>query len=244
MPDYFQRILPNLGQVARVYEGFIEVERELETVARTSPDALVRSMASRQAYLVRRAYQRFQEDMIALAERCAETANQEVITLYQKSRTPRGDTGNPPHLSEALPTSEAIPTPLPAGAVGITRLDELDKFDYWKAQEFGLSTGFVGREVKGWFFGSGFSGSPVAPDPAQSQNHPLFRPSGTGRTMHIENPIEPGHFLTDTVDVVYALWLKLMDEAVRDAVRDLDAVLGQARGRMREGALRRGRRGR
>lgn len=244
MADYFQRLLPNVPQVARVYESFIEVEHELATLGRTSPDPLVRRIALNQGRLVRRAYQRFREDLIALAERVAEVANDEVGHFYQASRTPRGDTGNPPHLSEALPTSEAVPTPVPAGVVGITRLDALDKFPYWKAQEFGLIEGFVGREVKGWFFGAGFSGTPSAPDPGQSQQHPLFRPAGRGRTMHIQNPIEPGEFLSDTVKLAEALWVKLMNEAVTDAVRDLDAALGQSRGTAREGALRRGRRAR
>ncbi|MDQ1584485.1 MAG: hypothetical protein QOF36_2539 [Microbacteriaceae bacterium] len=241
MADYFQRILPDLAQVERVYKLFVEVEAELVTAVRVSPDPAVRRTAQNQARLVRRAYQQFQEDLIALAQRCAEVANEEVMRLYQDARTPRGDTGNPPHLSEALPTSEAVPTPVPAGVVGITRLDALEKFEYWKAQEFGLDEGFVGREVKGWFFGTGFSGPISAPDPGQSQNHPLFRPSSTGRTMHIQNPIEPGHFLTDTVRTVEALWLKLMNESVRDVVRDLDAALGQARpSGYREGVLRRG----
>jgi hypothetical protein len=240
MADYFQRLVPNLPQVERIYEAFVQVEGELVTLVTTSPDPAVRRVAANQARLVRRAYQHFQEDLIRLAQRCAEVANEEVMRLYQDSRTPRGDTGNPPHLSEALPTSEVIPTPIPAGVVGIARLEELEKFDYWKAQEFGLDAGFVGREVKGWFFGAGFTG-PSAPNPAQSQQHPLFRPSSNGLTMHIQNPIEPGHFLTDTVKTVEALWLKLMNECVTDVTRDLDAVLGQARPvGYREGVLRRG----
>lgn len=237
--DYFQRFVPNLAQVARVYEQFGEVEALLTEVADAAPDPQVRRLASNQARLVRKAYEQFQADLLMTAQRVAEVANAEVLRLFEESRTPRGDSGNPPHLRDALPTAEPVPTPLPAGVVGITRLDELEKFDYWKAQEFGLDQGFVGREVRGWFFGAGFSGV-FAPDPSQSQQHPLFRPAAEGRTMTIQHPIHPGLFLTDTVKIAEALWLKLMNQAVADAVKDLDAVLGQSRAvGTRLGVLRR-----
>lgn len=220
MADYFTRFLPPPSAIAATHRKFIAVYETYAKLGRADP------LAAAQARLIGAAYQDFQADLVVISERVAEAANHAIVELYEKSRV-RPHTGNAPHLVEALPTSEPLKTVLPAGAVGIVNRDALDKFPYWAAQEFG-SSHLVGKEIRGWFFGTGFSGA-FAPDPAESRHHPLFRPSGTGLVAHIQKPIPEGKFIRETADLAFALWSHEMRAAALDAAKDLRAAAGQGR---------------
>lgn len=99
---------------------------------------------------------------------------------------------------------------LPAGAIGIVDLDELDRLvvdpddrqkrPYWRAQEYGTSA-HVGRIVPGYF-------QPGSADPsaAEFRVHPYFKPVFYTRgtpAMLIQRPLRARHFLRDgTADAV------------------------------------------
>lgn len=221
MADYFTRFTPNPAEAVTVHRLFLEQLRLMAAAATRNP------LAARQARLLGAAYEQFTADLVITAERTAELANTLIPAHYQATRV-RPPTGNQPHLADALPTSEPIVTALPAGIVGIVRLDKLDEFPYWKAQEYG-SDHLVGREIRGWFFSTGF-GRASLPNPAEFREHPLFVPSSTtGRTMKVQNPIEEGKFIRSGVDAAHAFWLKEMRDIANEAVKDIRAVRGLSR---------------
>lgn len=223
--DYFTRFFPQPAEIIQARNLFFRLERNYS-----------RNPATReQAELVAVAYREFQIALRLVASQTATLANSLIIEKYHQSASGRPPTGSPPHLEEALPTSEAVQTPLPAGVVGIVKLDALEEFPYWKSQEFGREQNF---DIRGWFFGTGFQGA-FAPDPSMSGEHPLFRPSSTGRTMHVVNPIPERRFIRETVKDAHAFWRAEMEGVAADAVLKLRAIQGEA---IAVGAISRGRR--
>lgn len=222
MSYYFARLQPPPALVIQVHERYISLIERFSILAATGDRT-----AARQARLISASYQEFNADMLLVAERTALLANRVIPGKFQSSRV-RPDTGGGEHLRDALPTSEAVPTPLPAGVVGVVRLDALDKFPYWKAQEFG-SDHMVGREIYGWFFGAG-GGGPSAPNPNDFRTHPLFRPAANAPVKAtFRNSIPEGNFLRDGLQAVEAYWTKEIQHACNDALKDLAAVAGLGR---------------
>jgi hypothetical protein len=177
---------------------------------------------------VRRAYQQFQEDLIRLAQRCAEVANEEVMRFYEESAARRVAT---PATRRTCPRRCPRPRSSHADPGGRRRHRAAGR-----AGEVRLLEGAgVRSRRRASSAARSRAGSSARASLARAHRTPRrassTRCSGRRATAHddIQNPIEPGHFLTDTVKAVEALWLKLMNECVADVVRDLDAALGQAR---------------
>lgn len=195
---FYKLLTPVPQQIADVHRQFAEVRTLLQRL----PPPTGPLLADR----VENAYLRFTAELDQLAVTTARRAEEALLRRYDSTRV-RPDTGQQPHLRDLL---SAIPVKatLATGTVGIGDVAELDRVPYWKAQEFGLSAGFVGRTLAGYFYEAG-GGRGVAPDPGQFRQHPLFRPAsiGSAPVMTITNPIRGGHFLEETAAEVTAAWL-------------------------------------
>lgn len=218
---FFRRLFPIPSDIVAIHRDFVQVIENFERAA-VKGDLT----ATRQARLCISAYADFMSDLEKIAERTVLLADEVITSKYDSSRVGRPHTPGPQHLRDALPTSQKIDTGLPTGSVGIVDLDSLEKYVYWKAQEFG-SDHNVGREVMGLFSVPGTA----FPDPNQFRTHALFTPTGRGRIAHIQNPIPEGRFIRDGLDIVERYWSGQMVAAGQDAMTDLSAAAGMGRGR-------------
>lgn len=217
---FYTRLRPRpVSLIVGIHRDFVQVIEGYLVMARRGD-----RIATRQARLAQTAYGEFMADLTKVAERTAILANEVIPEKFLSSRVGRPPTQGPAHLADALPTSRIIDTGLPAGVVGIVDLEELDKFIYWKAQEYG-SDHMVGREIVGFFTTPGRAD----PDPAQFRTHALFQPAGRGKVAHFQNPIPEGRFIRDGLDVVQKYWSAQMLAAAEDAIQDLRAAAGLAR---------------
>lgn len=220
--SYFTRFVPDPKQMADVHRLFLDL-RETYLRAASRGDRTARL----QANLVTEAYVDFQNDLLVAAARVAEEADRAIKEYIERTRV-RPVHASPQHLRDLI-VSEVIRTPLPAGVVGIARLDELDKAEYWKAQELGTDA-HVGREVLGWFFSPG--GKPSAPSPGRFRQDSAFGASSSGQPMKIAKPLRARRFLARGTDRARTVWLREMARVQRDAMRDLRTVAGKGvRGR-------------
>lgn len=219
---YYKRLFPLPDIIITIHREYVLLAEALgKRAARSQPNA------SRQLRIVAASYEDFLNDLTKIAERTTLLANEVVVSKYDSSRTGRPHTTHPHHLRDALPTSEPIDTGVPTGAVGYINLEELDKFVYWKAQEFG-SDHLVGREIIGRFFVPGASD----PDPSEFRTHAMFAAAGKGKTAHFQNPIPVGRFIRDGLDLVERYWSGQMLAAAEDAMGDLRAAEGLTRDRV------------
>lgn len=218
---FFHLLAPIPEQIAQVHSQFADVRLMIARLGTGGPGT---AFGARLAPRVEAAYREFVSSLTVLAAQVARSAEEATRTKYDASRV-RPDTGQSPHLRDLL---HALPvkTTLATGAVGIGDVEELDKAPYWKAQEFGLDSGFVGRTLTGYFFGAGGSGPGYAPDPAMSRQHPIFRPVPVGLAPHmtISNPIVAGHFLTDASEEATAEWLNQYNRIEARAITQLKQV--------------------
>lgn len=212
---FYAALLPVPTQIADVHARFGRLYTQLRSVR--SP------VATRAAAVVERAYAEFIAALDELAAEMAKVAEKEMVAAFDKTRT-RPDSGVGPHLRDNLKAAP-VRTSLATGAIGIGDLGKLNPFPYWKAQEFGLSEGFVGRTLTGYFYSPGYAAA-FAPSPEMSREHPLFRPSSPGTAPHmtIRNPIQPGRFLESATVKARALWNRRYQQIENRAIRQLERV--------------------
>lgn len=130
------------------------------------------------------------------------------IRATLRERLVRSPTAGP-HLADRV-HSLPVPTRLPAGALGVADIEQLDqavdpdypRSPYWRAIEYG-SDAAVGRIVVGYFQPGGGRGGATAPAADEFRHHPYFlsnraAPAGPSPpAMKVQRPIEPKHFLRD-----------------------------------------------
>lgn len=222
MPDYFQRV--ELPQVIRRYERLIRLEVKATRAGR--PD-----IAAQVGLVI----VELRTEMSALATRTAEVADRAAVG-YLAARRKRPETSKGVHLNELVKSRPTRPT---LGGVGFFSIDELNKAvnpnggsstPYWRAIEYGLDEGFVGRKLRG-FYQPGSS----RPSPERRGEHPIFESAAyldDSPFMTISRPIRAQNFLSDGVRDAYSQYSRdLRDIDSRMAAR-INAI-GTARRRRR-----------
>lgn len=193
-----------------------------------------------------KAYAQMNRDLDELAVASAADAKKK-IQAYLKLTAKRPAAGDgQPHINSLI-TCRPLHrfSGIATGEVGVADEAVLDKAvdplypgagEYWRAQEFG-STAHVGRIIRGYFYGPGFSNPtpPLASPPSPLQ--PLFVPSGaqraaynalgfqggggkqggTGNIGEIHNPIQARHFISRGANDARRDW-RAGIEAISDQV--------------------------
>lgn len=153
----------------------------------------------------RRAFIALVDELQVIARDVAVYAREQILREEQQSRV-RPDTGGDggDRLEDYL--GESAPLSLLPGSVGINDEQALadSPVSWWWTNEEGYS-GFEGREVVGFFFDSGFTAA-SRPSQDQSREHPLFRPTGRGPTMTIQEPIPARRFVEHGYQSAEAYW--------------------------------------
>jgi len=155
-------------------------------------------------------YKSFNDRLNYIARETARVADVEIKDEIDATQV-RPDTarGVPPMRDNIR--SASVPGTPSLAYVGIALLPELDrtinprsndKTPYWRAQEYGHQ---YEHEVRGFFFGPGYSGRPSFPNPQQSRQHPLFVPSKKGRRFDPPT-LEPRGFLRTGADRAFRYW--------------------------------------
>lgn len=215
MADYWQRFL--VPGVIRDYERLVRLQDI--AIARGMP----RVAAAIDIVIVDLA-----RGLEATALRTSRIADSAIRDELQQS-TIRPETTGRTHLRERILSQ---PLRVRFGEVGIANLAELDKAvndrsdtPYWRAIEFGLSEGFVGRRLVGAYFQPG---GPHAPDAGQFRKHAVFETGGLGEggrvdrnhegfgAMTIRNAIKPHRFLE-----------RGTGRAARDYLREVNRLSGR-----------------
>lgn len=171
-------------------------------------------------------FNRFRDELKAVAKRVAVLATEEIKAAELDSRVRPNPTGDHEQLQDYL--GESAPLDAVPGSVGVNFEPVLEKnVSWWWTQEEGYS-GHVGRTVHGFFFDAGYVGA-SRPDVASFREHPLFRaegpqrdtnPFGSGHEkqspsksakgvrpgMHIQNPIQPRRFVLKGGQAAEAKW--------------------------------------
>lgn len=116
-----------------------------------------------------------------------------------------------------------------AAIVGIGRISGgggLSDVPYWRAQEYGLREGFVGRVIHGYFDGGGlgrlqplhaFSGRGVQPE--------FTLDSSSGGFGTIRHPIQPRRFMERGAKAAERYWQAGRQKAVNRAVRTIQRAI-------------------
>lgn len=213
MADYFQRFL--VVDVPQLFERILQIgdeasSRGLVRVA-ADLDILVRDLSI---------------EMDTLALSTAEFVDARAVELLHERRK-RGETDSNPHLADVI-KSDVVRGPL--AEVGIADLATLAQArrrgrttggEYWRAQEFGLEQGFVGRHLHGVFTPSGTSPGPSNADTGFQVTSP---DGGDGAWMTIRHPIEPKHFLTDATHEAAVRYARELRRIVAKADRRILAI--------------------
>ena len=171
-------------------------------------------------------FNRFRDDLKAVAKRIAVIATEEIKQAELDSRVRPHPTGDTEELQNYL--GESTPLEAVPGSVGVNFEPVLEKnVSWWWTQEEGYS-GHVGRTVHGFFYDAGYV-SASRPDPGAFREHPLFRAEGPQRDtnafgpghefqspsksgkgvrpgMHIQNPIQPRQFVLRGGRAAEAKW--------------------------------------
>lgn len=190
MADYYQRFV--IPDVPEVYALFVQSIR----------DARSRGLIRTAEYLTL-LFGEYREAMIALSVRTSEIADAE-IKAHIRSSAKRAVQTEPGGLIDQI---QSEPIRADAGMVGVARLDGtpgLDNLAYWRAQEYGLDAGFVGRVIHGYFYDFGGS-NPTEPEHGRG-DQPFFAPDSGGGFGTIKNPIEARHFLSKGTDAALVYW--------------------------------------
>lgn len=119
-----------------------------------------------------------------------------------------------------------------AAMVGVGRITDggMGDVPYWRAQEYGLEEGFVGRVIKGYFTDIG-GANPQAPDQffAGRGTQPEFQMDSSGGFGTIKHPIRPRHFMERGADTTARWWLAQTERAVNRTARQLARALSSAK---------------
>lgn len=156
----------------------------------------------------------------------------------------RPETSSRTHLRERI---HSKPLRVRFGEVGIASIDELDKSvnersdtPYWRAIEFGLSEGFVGRRLVGSFFNPG---GPTRPFAGLAGTQAEFQVGGLGEggqmglfgdtsgnddtsgPMIVSKPIKPHRFLERGTETAKISYLRGVTDLSNKAANRLDRIV-------------------
>jgi len=230
--------------VLAVHAAFDRVLRSAARLDRLGgPGGSTRAVALR-AYLV------FNRELEALAVRTAADATKRIILRIEKTAS-RPDTGVRPHMRDAVVSRpfQFGGVRLQTGAVGVADEDVLDALvdplypaagSYWLAQELGTRK-HMGRVLRGYFYGPGFSNPDVPRATRPNPLQPLFVPGaaragpagGGGGKGTIQRPINPRFFVRDGANAAAAEWRRGMARIETTTLKSLNAVISPARIRRR-----------
>lgn len=172
-----------------------------------------------QASIVRQAFLHLLTDLREIAVRISQLA-EEAIKADEAATRVRPDTGG--GGGARLGDFVGISDPLHAveGSVGVNYEPELyANVPWWWTNEEGSSV-HVGREVTG-FFQPGSS----RPGAAPSRTHPLFRATGKGPTMTIENPIPERGFVQSGSNLAETVWHAKIRQAKSRFLRQCEMAM-------------------
>lgn len=192
MADYYQRFV--IPEVPEVYGMFIKTIR----------DAQRRGLIATADYLTL-LFGEYRDSMISLSLRTAEVADASIQAAI-KSSAKRSEQTKPGGLLDRV---HSEPIRADAGLVGVGRLDGPDGMDnlaYWRAQEYGLEEGFVGRVLHGFFYDAG-GANPTKPEHGRG-DQPYFAPDAGGGFGTIRHPIQARHFMRDGTNTAAKFWLR------------------------------------
>lgn len=215
MADYFQRFIT--PEVPALYERILAAR-----------DAAAARGLPRVAFDLDRLVVKLSGQMTDLAAETAAWTNARAIEIL-KAKQKRPDTDSSPHLADVI-ESDVVRGPL--AEVGIADLAELAQArrrgrttggEYWRAQEFGLVEGFVGRQLHGVFQPSGTAPGPYDDD----TGFEVTAAHGEGGWMRVKNPIEAKHFLTQATREGAARYVRGLNRITRGAEKDLLAITGR-----------------
>lgn len=158
-----------------------------------------------------------------------------VIIRGQVDRTqkrPDGRSRQGSRLRNAI-VCRALPTVIPGGGVGVGDIAVLDTVvgrdgtPFWFTQEFG-SHHLVGHEVYGRFRNPGVA----YPNPQEFRVHSIFTPEKSGKKMTIRRPIPERAFLREGAELGDQLRMKLLGDAVQQAINELRSILDGSSARL------------
>jgi hypothetical protein len=256
----------SLADVAELHRAFDRDFTLAERVIAAERRAGLPPTAINTLRLLEVAYADMNRGLDALAKRTAVEATAAIKQRIAATRARnRGDTGRGQHLRNAV-KSRALPrvAGLATGEVGVADVAVLDALvnpiggygSYWRAQEYGTGVDSpfgpipsqVGRVIRGYFFGRGFSGTP---EPPREQYRglgvgpsPIFvgaragaaafgglgfaggagRQGGKGGYGTISVDLPGRHFVRDGADVARTNWLRGIRAIEWDTRRALRAA--------------------
>lgn len=166
-------------------------------------------------------------DKVKLAGKQAATDAAVIIRagVDRSQKRPDGPRRQGRRLRDAI-TCRALPNVIPGGGVGIGDIAILDTVvgadgtPFWFTQEFG-SSHLVGHEVYGRFRQPGIA----APNPQEFRVHAIFTPEKSGKRMIVKRPIPERAFLREGAETADTLRMKLLGDAVEQAIRELKSIL-------------------
>lgn len=228
MADFYQRI--ESPTVVGIYEHMLKIQAVAR--ARGRPD-----VAEEVGFLIANLRADLRQLALETAERADMRARHYLAARRKRPETPKGT-----HLSDLVSSHVTFAN---LGGVGLFSLDELDKAvnpnggsdrPYWRAIEYGLEEGFVGRRLFGSFSVPGGNAAP-SPQPIGRAEHAVFRarpPEDVEDAgwMTVKRPIRAQHFLRDAADEAVARYrarLRVINDTIGGRI---DAVgRGPVRGR-------------
>lgn len=225
-----------LASSATTHRLFQEAIRSAELLERRSPGTAAVTITQLTA-----AYGRWQLELERIAVAAAKDADARMRQRLAATRK-RPDTRVKPKLRDNL-VSRPLPGAIEVGSVGVADVDRLDKVvnplypdygPYWRAQEDG-SRAAVGKRVKGYFYGGGYT----TPDVPRAQYvggrgpHPIFvtasrlpgRRGGSGGPGLIQHGVQPRHFIRDGAAAAAADWRAALRANEREAIASIRSIL-------------------
>jgi hypothetical protein len=217
-PDHYSGVLATVG---------LSVLQEQAILLSETLDA---DGAPAQASLIRQAFLDLERELKFIAREIATRAEGYIRQAEVDSRV-RGDTagGGGARLQDFIGAS--APLPGVPGSVGVNDEQMLEQSPvfWWWTNEEGYS-GFIGREIRG-FFQPGSS----SPSPSRFREHPLFRPGGSGKGV-IHNPIPARRFVERGYEQAADEWHAQIRAAKSSFLRTCEAAVAAAPPPRRPGA--------
>lgn len=226
--DHFFRVLEPWPGMVMAYGTAAKVEAKLQRI----PTPLARA----KLVMLRGAMATARRQMRAVE---ADTARYATKAIRNRVRATQRRPGGSGRLAGGV-VSRPVPSPFPAGSVGIADIDVLDRRvvgaansgrypgtagrqPYWQAQDEG-STHLVGRQMVG-FFMPGMS----RPSPSRSRQHARFVTARAGGPMTVKRPIEARHFLRDGANDAEKYRYRATVEFTAVTSRRLESIVGLGR---------------
>lgn len=208
MTDYYQRfVIPDIVVMKTLF---------LHSIRKAQAKGLTSVANFMKVILVE-----MEDDLVQLSLRTVEIAD-EAIRSRIESTAKRAVSTKANGLIDHIHSEPIIAD---AGIVGIAQIDGaggLDELPYWRAQEYGLDEGFVGRLLFGFFYDFGGTNPTEPQSGIDTQPYFLFDPEGgAGRIQH---PIEERKFLADGTNKAAVYWKREQRRIMNRAASRLRAI--------------------